>query len=117
MKKILNRLVTDKIILLTIIISFLLFLLMVGVIGISYQRLPELIPLFNQLPWGEARLGEKSYLFLYAGISFFVLLLNSIFAGIIYTKTPLISRILTFTTLLVSFFLFLYIAKTIQIIL
>jgi hypothetical protein len=116
MKKLIRVLRSDKILfrfsiltLVFILISFLWTL-------IRYRDLPPIVPIFNQLPWGETRLSEKPGIFLPLIIIASIFALNSVVSTSIYEKTPLISRMLSVTTFLVSLLGLLFIFRTIELI-
>lgn len=112
-----NYLRSDKILFYGCIISFLLFLASIGIILISFAHLPPFIPVWNQLPWGDARLGAKTEIFTAPGVTGGVLFLNALIALLVYPKTPLLSRMLITTSLLNAFFGFLFIIRTVKLIL
>lgn len=116
MKKFFDIIKNDKIILWGGAISLVLVFISFLYIMIFYPRLPPLFPLFNQMPWGETRLGVKEQIFIPLFIASVIIVGNFLFASFVYEKIPLISRILSVTTLLVSFFTFLFILRTIQLI-
>lgn len=87
-----------------------------GIIIFFYPHLPPFVPLFNQMPWGVARLGTKDQLFIPVFISFIILLVNTTLANSMYGKTPLIARILSITCLLIAFFVFLFTIRAVQIV-
>jgi hypothetical protein len=95
-------------------ICFLIILLSCGYAVFYFNNLPPLLPLFNQLPWGEQRLIETAGIFIPPIISFLILLINLILASLIYKKVPLISRVLAITCLLISVLTFLFVIRTVQ---
>lgn len=98
--------------------STLTFLLITLVYSFFFLRfLPPLIPLFNQMPWGEARIGNTWQLFIPAGIVFVVLITNSFLALYLYSKIPLLSRIVSATGLLIAFLALLFIVRTVGLVL
>lgn len=95
-----------------------IFFIIAGVIYIliSYGKLPPFIPIFNQLPWGEQRLGDTITIFIPVMVSLLILAIN-IFASVsIYKKIPLIPRMLATISLLTGILTFLFIVKTITLI-
>ena len=84
---------------------------------IFYKNLPPLIPLYNQMPWGDTRLGTKPELFIPIVVSLTIFLGNLIFSQVIYVKMPLVSRLLLITSLMISFLTFLFILRTILLVL
>jgi len=83
----------------------------------TYRHLPPFIPLYNQLPWGDGRIAAKHLLFLPLLLAMFTSVTNVIFAGMLYKKMPLMARILLATTMLITFFTFLFIFRTMQLVL
>lgn len=79
-----------------------------------FASLPPLLPLFNQLPWGEQRLVNTIGIFIPPIIAFLILIINLIFSSLVYKKAPLLSRILAVTSLLISVLTFLFIVRTVQ---
>ena len=116
MKKIINNIKADKITLRAFIFSFILGLLTLIYILINYRNLPPLIPMFNQLPWGEQRFTTSSGIFITLGIFSAIFVFNFLFSSIIYEKNPLIARILASTTLLLSIINLIFIVRTIFVI-
>lgn len=111
-----NVIKSDKIIFWTMIISFSLLFLSFGLILFFYQKLPPLIPLFNQKPWGMERLGTKEQFFLPGSIGFLIFLTNLIISVNLYPKNPLLSRILSVTNFLIALLTMLFLARTLQVI-
>src|SRR6266496_1061063 len=64
MKELFKYAKIDKIIRLSLQISVVLLLCAFIYSVFSYFSLPPLLPLFNQLPWGEERLGQRFEIFL-----------------------------------------------------
>jgi hypothetical protein len=82
-------------------------------IGIFYFSLPPFIPIFNQMPWGEMRLGIKPAIFIPIAITILFIGVNFFMVGRLYEKTPLLSRILSITTLLATLLSFIFILRTV----
>lgn len=116
MKKFYKEIKSDKILFLAFLGGIILISLNLFYILFSYKNLPPLVPLFNQLPWGKARLGFKEQIFLPLVISFLILVGNIFFSSILYKKSALLARMLAITSLLVCFFAFLFVIRTIQLI-
>lgn len=117
MKKILNILKQDKIIVLTYSTATFFAVINLLYILFFFSKLPPFLPLFNQFPWGEKRVGTKTEIFIPLIIVGIVFLSNFFIAGTLYQKMPLVSRILCVTTLLISFFAFLFAIRTIALVL
>lgn len=82
-----------------------------------YLSLPELIPLFNQMPWGESRLASKLALFLPVIIATSFCLLNLTLLAKLYERIPLISRMLSIASLLIALLSAILIFRTLQLVL
>lgn len=107
---------SDKIISWGNIITFVIILLSLLFIALQFRILPPYVPIFNQLPWGEDRLGSTLMIFLPVMGVIFVSLTNIFISSAIYTKSQIISRMLTVSSILSSFLSFLFIVRTIQLI-
>jgi hypothetical protein len=113
MKKFFKEIKNDK----TIPIAFLsnAFLIIATFIYVlfSYNKLPPLVPIFNQLPWGEQRLGATFTIFIPTTIALLILIINLFLSALIYGKIPLISRMLSAISLLTGILTLLFTIKTI----
>ncbi|MBI2075020.1 MAG: hypothetical protein HYT83_04260 [Candidatus Levybacteria bacterium] len=112
-KKLLSDKILTWILLTTIIIIFITLI----PVTIFYAYLPPFIPIFNQLPWGIDQLGNKLEIFIPIILSITVLIANMFFAVNIYKKVPLLSRMLSVTSLLIAFLVLLFIIRTLQLVL
>lgn len=117
MKRFFNYIKQDKIIKLCFQIAGVLLLGQLLFIGFSFFSLPPLIPLFNQLPWGEARLANKFTIGIPSGIVIIVLIGNLLLLNTVYEKSPLLARILGITALLISLLACIFTIQTISILL
>jgi hypothetical protein len=81
-----------------------------------FDSLPPFIPIFNQMPWGEQRLGTTNTIFLPILIAFLILLFNLFLSFLIHKRIPLVSRMLATTSLSVSFLVFLFMIRTVQLV-
>ncbi len=106
----------DKVILAGFSTSFILVIITVVYILFYYSSLPPFIPLFNQLPWGNIRLGTTIMIFIPIALAFFISIINMVISSIIYKKMQVLSRILATTSLLIAFLSFLFILRTISLI-
>ena len=70
----------------------------------QFGNLPQQVPLYYSLPWGELQLVSASTLFLIPTLSIVLFLVNHLFAIGFSKKNPLLSQLLIFTSLAVSFF-------------
>ncbi|HZE87341.1 MAG TPA: hypothetical protein VE090_03990 [Methylomirabilota bacterium] len=117
MKKLFNHFRTDKIIRWSFSFAGVLLLTEVFSTAFFYTSLPSLVPLFNQLSWGEERLGIKIEIFLPSFIVLLFLLCNFFLINYLYEKMPLVSRMVCITTLLISILSFIFTIQTLHIIL
>src|SRR5258708_1095368 len=99
----------DKILFRGSIFSGALILVSLVCIVIYYNSLPPLIPLFNQMPWGEERIAKNIFIFLFPLIAFLFFLPNLIFPTLVYKKNPLFSKIFSMNNLFNSILTFLFI--------
>lgn len=79
----------------------------------QFGNLPQQVPLYYSLPWGESQLVSASSLFLVPTLSIVLLFVNHLFAIGFSKKNPLLSQLLIFTSLIVSFFFLLTLVKII----
>lgn len=82
-------------------------------IGASYTNLPPFIPLYNQRPWGYARLGKTYELFIPPLVVLCLLLVNSIVGLRLTEKAPLLARFLFITIVGLAFFTCIFIERLI----
>ncbi len=90
-----------------IILSFFYIILYFG-------HLPPFIPLFNQLPWGEQRITQTIWIFMMPVLALLIFSVNLIVASLFYKKNPLIARLFSVTSFMISVLIFLFIVRTIQ---
>lgn len=116
MKDFLNNIRSDKTTRLIFIANFLLIIITLILIGFYYRNFPPFIPIFNQLPWGEQRLGSTITIFIPPLISLFIFILNIIITSLTYEKIPLVARMVAVVSFLVGILVFLFIIKIIQLV-
>lgn len=116
MKSLFKKISADRIIKLSAYFSFGFLLIHLIYTSVSYNFLPPVLPLFKQMPWGEEQLGLKIEIFLPFLITLSFFLLNFFLSLWLYDKLPLLSRILSITNLLVCVLSFIFIIRTIQLI-
>ncbi len=83
---------------------------------LSFRDLPPLIPLFNQLPWGDQRFSPGVGIFLPQIVVLGIYVFNAFLSSLILRSIPLISRMLAVTTFLISILTFLFTIRTIQLV-
>jgi len=116
MNEVSNLVKADKIIRWGMTFSFVLLLLQAILLGVFFLQLPPIVPLFNQLPWGDARLGAKYEIFLPLVITTVFFLFNYFLLRKLYVSMPLVSRILGITTLLSALLSLIFVIRTLQLI-
>jgi hypothetical protein len=116
MKELFKHIKTDKIVKWGIILASSLLILQTLYLLLSYTSLPPYLPLYNQMPWGESRLGSKIEIFLPIIITVAFISVNIFFIVRLYTRMPLASRILSITTLLITVLSCIFITRTLLLI-
>lgn len=117
MKEFFKNVLIDKTITLAYLINGFFIIAVVIFILFSYGSLPPFVPIFNQLPWGEQRLGATLTIFIPVLAALSILVVNLFICASNYSKIPLVSRMLAATSLLSSILTFLFVAKTVTLIL
>lgn len=113
MNAFIKKIQSDKIMWFSFIFSFFLVAVSLLFIAFFYKQLPPVIPLFNQMPWGEERLSEKQDIFFPPAVTFFIFIANFSIAFFLYEKMPLVCRMLCTTSLLVCLLMLLVVIRTI----
>lgn len=106
----------DKVINIGFSVAFIFILIQTMILGLFYTKLPPLLPLYNQLSWGQPRIGGKNEFFIPLFIVICIFSLNLFICYKIYAKMPLVSRIFSQATLLVSFLALFFLVRTILLI-
>lgn len=113
MKDFFKEIIQDKTITSAYFINTLFVLSSIIIALLFYRNLPPLIPIFNQLPWGEQRLGATITIFIPIFTSLIIAISNLIISTIVYKKIPLVARMLAAISLLVGILTLLLVIKTI----
>lgn len=87
----------DKVITVSLALSFTLLLLTSLFSFILWQKLPPVLPFFYSLPWGDDQLANPQEILSLFGLSFIFLLLNSFLAA--FLAEPLLKRLLVLSGL------------------
>ena len=116
MKEFFKEIAQDKTIIPDFFTNGLLIIVSAIFILFSYSNLPPFVPVFNQLPWGEQRLGPTLTIFIPVLVALLILAINILTGAFIYKKIPLVARMLAAISLLVSVLAFLFIVKTVTLI-
>ncbi len=116
MKKYFNSLKKDRLIFRLYVGTLILIAVTYGYILININKLPPLIPVFNQMPWGEDRLSSTFGIFIPPIITSLIFFVNIILSSISSNTSPLISRLIAITSFLTALLTFLFIVRTIHLI-
>ena len=116
MRRYFKYLKEDRLILRLYILASLLIAITIVYIFINYNKLPPLLPVFNQLPWGERRLSATPGIFIPSIVVSIIFIFNTFVSAVIYSNSPLISRMLAITSFLTALLTFLFIVRTIALI-
>lgn len=116
MKEFFKEIKADKITSKAFFITFLIVLLSIIYCIAYYRQLPPLIPLYNQLPWGTERIADTYEIFIPIAIEIFIFIFNLFFSALVYKKAAILSRIFSVTSLLFAVLIFLFLVRTIQIV-
>lgn len=116
MKEFFKDIRTDKTITLAFFTNGTLIAIAIIYILFSYGQLPPFIPIFNQLPWGEQRLGTTPTIFIPVLVALLTLVVNIFTSAYIYKKVLLVSRMLAAISLLCGILMLLFIIKTVTLI-
>ena len=83
---------------------FALILVMLMLSGLSgvLVKLPQVVPLYFTLPWGEARLAPRLMLYLLPSISLVVMIVNLGLGRISAKLSPLLPRVLSVAALVTA---------------
>lgn len=113
MKEFFKDIAQDKTITLVYALNGFFMIAAIIYILFSYGKLPPFIPIFNQLPWGEQRLGDQITVFIPVIAALLIFAINIFVSASTYKKIPLISRMLSAISLLTGILTFLFVVKTI----
>lgn len=116
MNEFIKPVINDKILSFCFASSFFLIFISLSYTFFVYQKLPPVIPIFNQLPWGEQRLGDKLQIFLPIIIAISINILNIFIASFNYKNIPLISRMFSVTSFLICLLMLIFIIRTVKIV-
>ena len=113
MKNFIDNIKADKLAFRGFLISLLLTFLTCLYIAVNYNNLPPLIPIFNQLPWGDNRLTPTIGIFIPIIVFIVIFIFNVLFTSIVYSKSPLIARLVAAVTLILAMMNLLFIIRTV----
>lgn len=84
--------------------NLLLIIFQIAILIFKFNDLPQQVPFYYSLPWGEEQLASAASLFLLPTFSIVVLLLNNLLATFFFKTIELFSRLLTIFSLIFSLF-------------
>ncbi|MBI4096213.1 MAG: hypothetical protein HY425_00665 [Candidatus Levybacteria bacterium] len=113
MRDFFKEITQDKTVTLVYFINGFFIISSVVLVLFFYRRFPPLIPIFNQLPWGEQRLGTTITIFIPIFVSLSILVSNIFISALIYKNIPLAARMLAAISLLIGILTLLLVVKTI----
>lgn len=82
--------------------NLILIIFQLIILFVKFNSLPQQVPLYYSLPWGEEQLASATALFLLPTFSIIILLLNNLIATFFLKTIPLFSRLLTVFSLIFS---------------
>lgn len=83
-------------------LALIIMLCLTAFITVYLRKIPTIVPLFFTLPWGDARLAPRIFLYLLPSIIFLCILLNLILGKLVAKVSPLLPKILAVTTMVVA---------------
>ncbi len=106
-------LVQDRIFKLALFLAVLFFLATLAVLSFSLARLPQQVPLFYSLPWGESQLADAGWLWFLPALEFLILILNLILATSLDLKEKILARFLSITNIVFNLLILVTLIKII----
>lgn len=100
MKGRISILIKDRFILYTTSLTLIFLASSIALILFSYSSLPPLVPFFNSMPWGVDRLYDSNITLISPFVLVGITLLNTVVCLFIYKGFILLSRIISFNSLL-----------------
>lgn len=82
--------------------NLLFIIFQIAIIFFKFNDLPQQVPLYYSLPWGEDQLASTASLFLLPTFSIVVLLINDLAATFFFKSIILFSRLLVIFSLIFS---------------
>jgi len=96
------------------LMSFGVIIVMISIITLLLFRIPVVVPFYFTLPWGEARLAARVTLYLLPVLATVVAITNIILGKMVAGLSPLLPKVLSVTTAVVSIMLFLSLIGIVQ---
>lgn len=96
--------------------NIFIILLQLALLLFKFNNLPEQVPLYYSLPWGESQLASVSALFLLPTLSIVIMLLNNLLAALFLNTLKFLSQLLVVFALLFSVLAFITLFQIINLI-
>lgn len=112
MKELLEDLRADSLIWRGTLLTIAILIISIVYTAFIYHLLPPVIPLFNQLPWGQERLAEKIGIILPVGFTLCAVIVNNVLATTLQKTLPLVGRLLIITSIILTILLMIFLIKT-----
>lgn len=96
-------------------ISLLITILILGSVWVSYQYLPDQIPLYYSLPWGDRQLATLNQFIVLPALSFAIIIINSLISWQLHKSQYILKRVIAASTLIFSILFFIATLKIIYI--
>lgn len=113
MKNFFKNIAQDSVLQWSFWITIFLIILMIGGIALSYTNIPPVVPLYNNMPWGYARLGKTYELFFLPLLTLIICVVNTSIGIRLRVKIPLLARFLFLTMGTLAFFTSFFLARLI----
>jgi hypothetical protein len=111
-ERLFKLLINDRVVRHTLSATLLLIVLSLLFITLTYNHLPPVMPIYNQLPWGIERLSSRLTIFLPTAVTATFLVGNTLLIQLIYDSSPLLARILGVTNALIGLLSFIFTVRT-----
>lgn len=96
---------SDKYFSISITVTIISIIVILAFFLIFYSRLPDTLPLFYSLPWGENQLAAKQQFLLLPIILTLICLVNSLISSQLHSVQYLLKRMLLFSLIIIDLIL------------
>ncbi len=117
MNEFFKKIKQDKLVFRSFYLNFFVIIISLFYIVLYFKSLPPFIPIFNQMPWGEQRIAGTFWIFLMPLLALIIFGVNLFLSSSFYRRNPLIGRLLSITSFLISILVLLFLVRTINTIL
>jgi hypothetical protein len=102
MNALIKTILSDSVLKICTFVSLGCILFITLYVILIYKNLPPFLPIYNQLPWGDDRIGHTIEISLPIFLSLIIFLGNLLIYRFLYASMPLIARMIAITTLFSS---------------